>query len=272
MHMSLSGGTGIWWRWGRLLMCGLAVVYVIAPLIIVVILSFSSAPFLTFPPPGLSLQWYESLFGNPVWYGSLLTSIKILVPTAILATAIGTAAAFGMSRSEFRGKSIIAGLIMSPIIVPVIITAVGMFGAFRSLGLFGTLAGLIAAHTVLTVPFVFATVSGALSVIDQRLEGAAATLGATPWVSFRRVTLPLILPGILSGLLFAVVISFDELVVSMFISTPAVRPITVQMWSNVRGAVDPTIAAVASILLLFCLSALVAQFMIDRGGDRRVDR
>ena len=259
-----DGGSARWWARLRLLVCVLTVIYLVAPLFIVLTISFSSAPFLTFPPPGLSLQWYENLFGNPAWLGSLITSVKILVPSALVATATGTAAAYGLARGEFRGKELLASFILSPLVVPTIIIAVGMFGVFRSIGLYGTLAGLILAHIVLTIPYSMVTVSGALSVVDRRLEDAAATLGAPPWSSFRRVTLPLILPAVLSGLLFSMVVSFDELIVSLFISTPVVRPVTVQMWSDLRGAVDPTISAIAALLFSFSLLALFAEFIARR--------
>lgn len=239
----------------------------IAPLVIVLILSFSSAPFLTFPPPGFSLQWYRSMLGNPAWSGSLLTSVKVLVPTSMAATLLGTAAAYGLARSALPWAGVIRGLLMAPIVVPVIITAAGTFAVFGDFGLNGTLTGLIIAHTVLTVPYVVATVSASLAVMDERLERAALTLGATPLACFRRVTLPLIMPGVLSGLLFAMVTSFDELVVSLFISTPEVRPVTVQMWSNIRGDIDPTIAAVAAVLFAFSLLALTADSLLRRRGD-----
>jgi putative spermidine/putrescine transport system permease protein len=257
-----------WWSLARQAVSALAVIYLVAPLIIVLIISFSSAPFLTFPPPGFSLQWYHNLFNNPAWSGSLMTSVKILVPAALIATITGTAAAYGLVRSSFPGKTAVAALLMAPLVVPVIVTAVGIFGFFRTLGLFGTLSGLIVAHAVLTVPYVVATVSGTLIMVDKRLEQAALTLGASPWNTFRRVTLPLILPAVLSGLVFAMVVSFDELVVSLFISTPAVRPVTVEMWSNVRGAVDPTIAAVATVLFTVSLAALLGEVITRRFRSR----
>jgi putative spermidine/putrescine transport system permease protein len=257
-----------WWSLARQAVSALAVIYLVAPLIIVLIISFSSAPFLTFPPPGFSLQWYHNLFNNPACSGSLMTSVKILVPAALIATITGTAAAYGLVRSSFPGKTAVAALLMAPLVVPVIVTAVGIFSFFRTLGLFGTLSGLIVAHAVLTVPYVVATVSGTLIMVDKRLEQAALTLGASPWKTFRRVTLPLILPAVLSGLVFAMVVSFDELVVSLFISTPAVRPVTVEMWSNVRGAVDPTIAAVATVLFTVSLAALLGEVITRRFRSR----
>src|SRR3954466_1808916 len=182
-------------------------------MLIVIIISFSSAHFLTFPPPGYSLQWYHKLFGDPAWLNSLLVSMQIIVPTGLLATALGTAAALGLSRGEFPGKRIVTGLLMAPIAVPVIIIAAGTYGAFRVWELNGTFFGFVLAHTVLTVPYVTSTVLASLEMVDERYEKAALTLGAPPWTVFRRIVFPLIVPGVLSGLLFAMVISFDELVV-----------------------------------------------------------
>ncbi len=252
------------WTWIRVMVCALVVIYMLVPLAIVLIISFSSAPFLTFPPPGLSLQWYDKFFSDPAWVRSLLVSLQVMVPTAIMATVCGTAAALGLSRSAFRGAALINGILMAPLVVPVIITAAAMFGVFRVWGLYGTLPGLVLAHTILTIPYVLSTVGASVQLVDRRLEDAAANLGARPWTTFRRVTLPLIFPAVLSGLLFSMVISFDELIVSLFISTPTVRPVTVQMWSNIRGDTDPTIAAIATLLFLFSLAALLTEALARR--------
>ena len=258
--------TNQFWLSVRVVICLLVVVYMVAPLIIILIISFSSAPFLTFPPPGFSLQWYESFFGDPAWLRSLSVSIKVMVPVAILATVLGTAAAIGISRSSSVFFSFIHGLLMAPLVVPVIITAAAMFGVFRIWGLYGSLPGLVVAHTVLTIPYVLSTVGTSIRLVDRRLEDAAANLGARPLATFRLITLPLIMPAVLSGLLFAMVLSFDELVVSLFISTPMVRPVTVQMWSNIRGDTDPTIAAIATVLFLFSLVALLLDALLRRKG------
>jgi putative spermidine/putrescine transport system permease protein len=263
------------WRSDRLwpslrgAICAMLAVYMIAPLVIVVVISFSSAPFLQFPPPGLSLQWYRRMLSTAAWLDSLTTSVEIMLPAATLATMLGTAAAVGIARGRFPGAAVIGGLLMAPMVVPVIITAAAVFALFQAWGLYGTLTGLILAHTLLTIPYVMATTLGALEVVDQRLEHAALTLGATPWRSFWRVTFPLILPGVLSGLLFAMVISFDELIVSLFISTPEVRPVTVQMWSDIRGDVDPTISAIATVLFLFSLAILLLESLLRRRGPGR---
>lgn len=263
------GGTGRYWAWIRGVICTLTAVYLLMPMVVVVIISFSSAPYLTFPPPGLSLQWYENMFADPAWMRTLGTSIKILIPTALLATSLGTAAAYGLARTRMPGSTMIMGFLMAPIVVPVIITAAGIYGVFRGFGLSGTLTGLIIAHTVLTIPFVVATVSASLKVLDPQLEDSAKTLGAPPFTCFRRITLPLILPSVLSGMLFAMVISFDELIVSLFISSPTVRPVTVQMWSDIRGDVDPTISAVAMLLFLFSLTALLLDHLVRRYSQNK---
>ncbi|WP_299988808.1 ABC transporter permease [uncultured Ruegeria sp.] len=235
----------------------LLVIYMLAPLVVTLVISFSSALYLTFPPPGFSLQWYEKMFSNPTWTRALWTSLKILVPAAFIATIFGTAAALALNRMTSRWALVIRGVLMAPLIIPVIITAAAIFGVFRIWGLYGTLHGLIIAHVILTLPFVLSTVSANLAVFDRRLEDAAMNCGATPWMTFRRVTLPLISPSVMSGMLFAMVISFDELIVSLFLSTPRVRPVTVQMWSNIKGDTDPTIAAIATVLFMFSLLALL---------------
>ncbi len=252
------------WRLLRATSCLLVAAYLLAPLAIVVIISFSSAPFLQFPPPGLSLRWYENLFADAGWTSALLVSIEVLVPSALLATVLGTAAAYALIRGSVPGAALIQACLMLPLVVPGIITAAALFGVFRGLGLNGTLTGLVIGHTVLTLPYVVATVSAALRSLDPRLEAAALTLGAHPWTAFRRVTLPLLAPGVLSGLLFAMVVSFDELIVSLFVSTARVRPVPVQMWSNLRGDFDPTIAAIATICFLFALAALLLDAVLRR--------
>lgn len=253
----------------RALICGLLAVYMLAPMVVVVVISFSSAAFLHFPPPGFSLQWYHRLFATDAWTSSLLTSIDIMLPTGLLATTLGTAAAVGLARCRTRGAAVLGAVLMAPIVVPVIIIAAAVFTLFQAWGLNGTLRGLILAHTMLTTPYVLATVRGAMETVDRQLEQAALTLGATPWRSFWRITFPMILPGVLSGLLFALVVSFDELIVSLFISTPEVRPVTVQMWSDVRGAVDPTISAIATLLLAFSFLVLLAEAVLRHWRRRR---
>ena len=258
------------WRIIRAAFCILVAVFLLAPLVVVVIISFSSASFLQFPPPGLSLRWYTQLFSTPAWTNALLVSVQMMVPASILATLMGTAAAFALVRGRILGATFIMACLMLPLIVPGMITAAALFGVYRGLGLNGTLTGLIIGHTVLNLPYVVATVSSALRVQDARLEQAASTLGAPPWAAFRRITLPLILPAVLSSLLVAMILSFDELIVSLFVSSARVRPVAVQMWSNLMGDFDPTIAAIATVCFLFALLVLVADLALRAGRTLRL--
>ena len=258
MHVNL-------WVILRRAICTLVVIYTLAPLVIIVILSFSSALFLTFPPPGLSMQWYRHLLASPEWLPALATTAMITIPSAVVATVLGTGAAIGVVRGRVPFPSVLSALMMTPLVVPTIITAAAIFGAFQSWGLFGTYTGFILAHVLLTIPYVFSITQAALLTVGPAVEGAALTLGATPVRVLLRITVPMIAPSIMSGFLFAAVMSFDELIVSMFISTPTIRPVTVVMWSDVLGQVDPTIAAVATALF----SVTLVLLLIDYGLTRR---
>ncbi len=258
------------WRLLRGALCILVAVYLLAPLVVVVIISFSSASFLQFPPPGLSLRWYAQLLSTPAWTNALLVSVKLLVPSSILATLMGTAAAYALVRGRIPGATVIMACLMLPIVVPGMITAAALFGVYRGMGLNGTLTGLVIGHTVLSLPYVVATVASALRVQDARLEQAASTLGAPPWTAFRRITLPLILPAVLSSLLLAAILSFDELIVSLFVSSARVRPVAVQMWSNLLGDFDPTIAAIATVCFGFALLVLIADLALRAGRGLRL--
>lgn len=258
------------WRLIRAVLCCIVAVWLLAPLVVVVVISFSSAPFLQFPPPGFSMRWYDQLFSTPAWTNSLLVSVEIMVPAAVLATVAGTAASYALVRGRLPGANLIMACLMLPLIVPGMITAAALFGVYRGLGLNGTLTGLIIGHTVLCLPYVVATVTSALRVQDERLEQAAATLGAPPWAAFRHVTLPLILPAVLSSLLVAMILTFDELIVSLFVSSARVRPVAVQMWSNLLGDFDPTISAIASVCFLLALLVLLADLALRAGRSSRI--
>src|ERR1700722_19955927 len=165
------------WRALRGGICLLVAVYLLAPLAIIVAISFSSAPFLKFPPPGLSLRWYDNLFGNAGWTRSIIISIEVLIPSSLIATLLGTAAAYALIRGRIPGATLITACLMLPVVVPGILTAASLFGIYRGLGLNGTLTGLVVGHTVLITPYVVATVGASLRTLDAGLEDAAATLG-----------------------------------------------------------------------------------------------
>jgi putative spermidine/putrescine transport system permease protein len=225
--------------------------FLVAPILVIIPLSFNSEPFFTFPMAGFSWRWYQDFFTSDRWVSSIQHSLLIGICTTILATALGTLAAQGLNRREIPLRGLLMGILISPMIVPVVITAVGMYFFFGELGILNSFLGIILAHTALAVPFVVITVGATLSTYDTNLSRAASNLGATPMYVFRRVTLPLILPGIISGALFAFVTSFDETVVVLFLASPDQRTLPMQMFSGIREEVTPTITAAATLLIIF---------------------
>ncbi len=204
------------WRHGpgSLLVGALALLtgaFLMFPVIVVLPISFSSEAYLSFPPPGFSLRWYQTLFGSREWMDAMRTSFMIAIPTAILSVALGTAAAYGLVRGRFRGRRAIRLLVIAPMIVPNIIVAIGLYGVYSDLHVVGTALAVVLGHVVLATPLAVITITAALQGFDPMLERAALTLGAPPLTTFRRITLPLILPAILAGGVFAFSASFDEL-------------------------------------------------------------
>jgi len=210
---------------------GLILLFLAFPIIVVFVVSFSSATYLTFPPPALSLRWYDTYFGSMDWLRPTWLSIWVAAAVVVLSTFLGTLAALGIARLPRALRVLATGLILSPLIVPVIVVAIGIYYAFSRYGLVGTPIAMVLAHTCLAVPFVVTSVSASLSGIDPRLEQAALSLGATPGGTFFQVTLPLIQPGVLVGALFAFISSFDELVVSLFLSGSGAVTLPRRMWT-----------------------------------------
>ena len=235
----------------------LILVVMIAPILVVVVLSFSSAGYLTFPPPALGVRWYREYLGSRDWLAATWLSLEVAAAVVAFSTVLGTAATLGLARLPRVARMLATGLILSPLIMPVIIVAIGVYYAFARYGLVGTPAGLVLAHTCLAVPFVVTSVGASLSGFDRRLEMAALSLGATPFGTFRQVTLPLILPGVLVGALFAFITSFDELVVSLFLSGANAVTLPRRMWEDLRYALDPTIAAVSTLTILVTVVPLL---------------
>lgn len=240
-----------------------------APTLVVLPMSFSSAQTFQFPPQGWSTRWYERLFTSPEWTAALLNSLQAGVFTALIATVLGTTAAFGLMRLRSRWRGAVNGFLLSPMIVPHILIALVVFAAFLRLGLNGTLIGIILAHTAMAIPFVVIAVTARLQGMDSRLTGVAASLGASPVSAFRRVTLPLVLPGILSGAVLAFVTSLDEVVIALFLQAPGAITLPVQMFNSVTVQIDPTISAASSLMvLLVSVPILFAQVASARRGKR----
>lgn len=249
------------------LTCLLIAIWLVAPTLVVIPMSFADKKSLAFPPTGFSLQWYENFFTNPQWFGSLVTSAKVAVMVALVATVIGTMAAIGIERMKSRTGGLIRAVLITPMIVPGVVLAVGVYAVYLDTQLVGTWTGYVLAHTLLAIPFVVIAVGANLAVFDARLEVAAASLGASRLKTFFTITLPLILPGILSGALFAFVTSFDEVIVSLFITSPQLKTLPVQIFSSMTRDADPTVAAVGS--LIFMATSLIIGLGLIFGTRRR---
>jgi putative spermidine/putrescine transport system permease protein len=248
----------------------LVLLFLIAPIIVVFPLSFSSGELLTLPVPGYSWRWYDDFFNSSKWLVATRNSFIVGVATAVLATLLGTIGALGIFLGRFRGKTLLIALLSLPMVVPVVVTAVAVYFAFSVVGLNNTLAGLVIAHTVLSVPYVLLTVLATLQTFDRNLLKAAATLGAPPHVAFRRIVLPLIAPGVATGALFAFATSFDELVVAIFVAGPAQFTLPRQMYAGLREFLSPTIAAAAVLLIVLSLALLALNEWIRGRAQARM--
>lgn len=250
------------------LVSGLVLCFLVLPIAVVIPLSFSSAEYLSFPPPGFSLRWYAHFFADPEWTDALWLSVWVGLVVMFLSVLLGTPAAFALVRGRIRGARLINGFILTPVIVPGIIVAVGVYFFYARIGLVGSPLGLVLAHTCLAVPFVVINVSATLYGFDERLEHAAMSLGASPWVTFRTITLPLIRPGILAGAVFAFITSFDELLVALFVSGSSAVTLPRRMWQQVRFNIEPTIAAVSTLLIVFTTLLLLSAELLRRRSAR----
>lgn len=269
---------GFWQRLGRLLLklgSWLVLLFLILPILVIVPLSFNSEPFfsftegmLTLQPEAYSLRWYQEVFTDPRWILAIKNSFIIGIFATLLSTVLGTCAAVGLAREEMPLRRFITALLLSPMIVPLIITAAGMFFFYSDFGLAGTYPGVIIAHAALGTPFVIITVTATLVGFDYSLVRAALNLGATPLRAFFDVIMPLIRPGVISGALFAFITSFDEVVVILFMAGPQQRTIPRQMFSGLREQINPSILAIATLLILVSIALLVTIELLRRRAER----
>ncbi|MCZ6523497.1 MAG: ABC transporter permease [Alphaproteobacteria bacterium] len=269
------GPLGYLWHYGFRVFCAAVFTFLIAPIIVMIPLSFNAEPYFTFSHGMLtldseaySLRWYQDIIGNRQWLHSAKNSIIIAVFATALASTLGTAAALGLSRSHMPFRRTVMAILISPMIVPIIISAAGMFFFYSKVGLAQTLPGLILAHTALGTPFVVITVTATLIGFDHSLTRCAASLGSPPTNTFFKVILPLILPGVISGGLFAFITSFDEVVVVFFLAGFEQRTIPRQMWAGIREQISPTILAVATLLVMVSIVLLITLELLRRRNER----
>ncbi|MGB0583882.1 MAG: ABC transporter permease [Candidatus Puniceispirillaceae bacterium] len=283
------------WHYVYLGICGLIFLFLILPIIVVLPLSFNVEPYfsftkgmLNFNPEAYSLRWYEDILRNGMsapdkpfgwawladtwnngqWIRAIRNSFFIGICATLLSTALGTLAAIGLSRSEMPYRRLVMSILISPMIVPLIITAAGMFYFYSQVHLSQTYLGVIMAHAVLGTPFVIITVTATLVGFDKSLVRASQSLGAGALTTFRKVQMPLIIPGVISGGLFAFITSFDEVVAVLFLASPEQRTIPRQMWSGIREQISPTILAVATLLVLLSIILLTVLELLRRRSER----
>lgn len=289
-----STGERIWHYTFRVI-CGLVFMFLMLPILVVLPLSFNVSPYfsftegmLAFDPEAYSLRWYKDIltngmkipdapfdwawisdtWNNSQWMRAIRNSFFIGICATLLSTALGTLAAIGLSREEMPYRRLIMSILISPMIVPLVITAAGMFFFYSKIQLSQTYIGVIMAHAVLGTPFVIITVTATLVGFDKSLVRAASSLGAGPITTFFRVQMPLIIPGVIAGGLFAFITSFDEVVAVLFLASPEQRTIPRQMWSGIREQISPTILAVATLLVILSVILLTVIELLRRRSDR----
>ncbi len=268
-------GQRVWFYTFRYVICGAILFFLIAPILTIIPLSFNAQDFFTFTPEmlsfspeGYSLKHYEDFFTSGDWQKALKNSFLIAPAATIMATSLGTLAAIGLTQSHVPFRRTIMAILISPMIVPLIISAAGMYFFYSRIGLQGTYWGVVLAHAALGTPFVIITVTATLVGFDRSLTRAAASLGADPLTTFFKVQMPLIIPGVVSGALFAFITSFDEVVVVLFLGSAGQKTLPWQMFTGLREQISPTILAVATIMVAMSIILLTVLELLRRRSER----
>ncbi len=256
-------------RWTGNLFLILVLGFLLLPLLVIIPISFIDARYIELPPDKLSLRWYETFFSSTPWLKAIGNSLQLAGITTLLSVAIGTMAAIGLTRGRFIGRRMMIGLFLAPIIIPQILIGVGLYGLYLDLGLVGSLLGVAAAHVVLALPYTILLVSDALRQLDPDTERAARIFGAGATKTFFLITLPQIKPALLASAVFSFFVSFDELVVTLFIKG-SMETLPTRIWNDLKYEINPTIAAVASLLVSLTLAGMLLAELARRRGQRRL--
>ena len=259
------------WKVVQRILCWLILLFLLIPILVIVPLSFSEGSLLLYPMPGLSLRWYEALFNSEDWIRATRNSFIVAPLSTVIATVLGTMAAMGLQRASFIGKSLLMGMLISPMIVPLVVVGVGVYLFFAPYGLTNSYMGLVLTHAALGSPFVLTTVLATLQGFDSNLVRAAYSLGANPLRAFFTVTLPIIAPGVIAGALFAFITSFDEVITTLFLAGPQQVTLPRQMFTGIRENISPIIAAIATILIVFSTALLLTlEWLRGRNAKRAI--
>ena len=255
-------GRRLLWTW-----CVLTLLFLCAPIVIVVVVSFNATEFIQFPPRAWSLRWYQNYFGSRQWVEPTILSLRVAAVTMVLATVLGTTAAIGLTRGRFRWRRAIEFFFVSPMVVPTIVLAIGLYLLFARFKLVGQPIALYLAHTIVAAPLVIVIVSAALRTTDPAIELAARSLGAGYFRALWHVTLPAIMPAVISGAAFAFLVSFDEVVLAIFLGGPTTTTLPKRMWESVRYEIDPTLTAISTLLVLIPIVVLAGVELARRSSS-----
>jgi putative spermidine/putrescine transport system permease protein len=253
------------WKWVLIGVTVLVAIFLLMPIVFIAALSFGSSQWLIFPPPSWTLRWYQDLFADPRWIESALTSAKVAAIVTVLSVVIGFFASLGLTRGTFRGREAIRALFLTPMILPVVVLAVGLYAFFLKIGLNGTLIGFVIAHLIIALPFAIISIGNALEAFDKSIEDAAILCGASPWEARLRVTLPAIRPGLFAAAIFSFLVSWDEVVLAIFMASPTLQTLPVKIWATLRQDLTPVVAAASTLLVLFTIALMLLVALVRKG-------
>lgn len=256
-------------RAGLFLTTGAIAAFLLLPIVFIVLLSFGSSQWLVFPPPGWTLKWYEQFFSNPDWMQAAYTSLKVALLTTVCALALGLPCAFALVRGKFTGRELLYALFTLPMIVPLVIIAVAVYALFLKLGYTGTLLAFVISHVIVALPFTIISIINSLKLFDQSIEDAAVICGASRLQAIVKVTFPAIRPGMMAGALFAFLVSWDEVVLSVMMASPNLQTLPVKMWTTLRQDLTPVIAVASTLLIGLSLLIMIVAAVIRRRSEHR---
>lgn len=253
------------WRWILVSIGVLVVLFLLLPIIFIAALSFGDSQWLIFPPPGWTLHWYRQLFTDSTWIDALFNSAKVAVMVTILSVTLGLLASLALTRGKFIGRNVLQTFCLTPMVLPVVVLAVALYAFFLRLGLNGTVTGFVLGHLIIALPFSIITISNSLDSFDISLEEAAQICGASPLQVKLRVTLPSIRLGLFAAAIFSFLVSWDEVVLSIFMASPTLRTLPVLIWSTLRQDLTPVIAAASTLLIGITVVMMLLVSLIKKG-------
>ncbi|HXH03542.1 MAG TPA: ABC transporter permease [Candidatus Competibacteraceae bacterium] len=252
----------------RWLLVGIGVLvalFLLLPIVFIAALSFGDSQWLVFPPPGWTLRWYQELLSDPRWLEAMLTSAKVGLLVTVLSVLLGLLASLGLVRGSFYGREALRALFLTPLVLPVVVLAVALYAFFLRLGLNGTLLGFVIGHLIVALPFSIITISNSLEGFDRALEDAALICGASPLEVKLRVTLPAIKLGLFAAAIFSFLVSWDEVVLSIFMASPSLQTLPVRIWGTLRQDLTPVIAAASTLLVALTLVLMLLVALVRKG-------